>query len=100
EVYVKFGFHNHGGEGLCILSESVTSPTLAWQRGAFLKKFPKAKWHQYKPVGRDQVRAGARLAFGEEVHCYYRLDRAKVILSVDADFLCDSPGCLRYTHDF
>src|SRR5882724_863266 len=35
------------GTGLRILTETVTSPTLANQINAILKDFPSAKWHQY-----------------------------------------------------
>src|SRR5262249_23561741 len=55
------------GVGLRILTETVTSPTLAAQLGTLLSKFPAAQWHQYEPGGCDSVRAGARLAFGEYV---------------------------------
>ena len=34
------------------------------QIAELLAGFPAAKWHQYEPRGRDNVRAGAQLAFG------------------------------------
>jgi molybdopterin-containing oxidoreductase family iron-sulfur binding subunit len=88
------------GAGIRILTETVTSPTLASQLQAFLAAFPKAKWHQYEPVSRDHVRQGARLAFGDFVETHYRLDKADVILALDSDFLTAGPGCLRYARDF
>ncbi len=88
------------GEGFRILTETVTSPTLAAQLADLLKQFPKAKWHQFEPAGRDNARAGARLAFGEYVETQYRFDQADVILSLDADFLSTGPGSVRYAHDF
>jgi Fe-S-cluster-containing dehydrogenase component len=68
--------------------------------GSLLKQMPEARWHQYEPAHADGPRAGARLAFGEDVGCHYRIDRADVILSLDADFLACGPGQLRYVHDF
>jgi molybdopterin-containing oxidoreductase family iron-sulfur binding subunit len=88
------------GEGLRILTETVTSPTLAYQLQDLLQKFPAARWHQYEPISQDAVLAGARLAFGEEVATHYRLDKAEVILGLDADFLFAQAGSVRYTHDF
>jgi len=88
------------GAGLRILTETVTSPTLASQLRAVLAEFPQAKWHQFEPAGRDNVRAGARLAFGEYVNTIYRFDRAEVILSLDSDFLNSGPGSLRSARDF
>jgi molybdopterin-containing oxidoreductase family iron-sulfur binding subunit len=63
--------------------------------------YPKAKWHQYSPLHRDNVLAGSMLAFGQAVETQYRLEGADVILSLDADFLSPSfPGSVRYTHDY
>ncbi|PWB46327.1 MAG: molybdopterin oxidoreductase [Candidatus Methylomirabilota bacterium] len=88
------------GAGLRILTETVTSPTLAHQLQALLARFPSARWHQYEPAGRDAARAGARLAFGEAIHTYYRVDKADVILALDAEFLASGPGSVRYARDF
>jgi len=88
------------GEGLRILTETCTSPTLARQLRALLTEFPASRWHQYEPVGRDEVRAGARLAFGSVVDTRYLVDNARVIVSLDADLLGVMPGSVRYTRDF
>ncbi len=88
------------GAGLRILTETVTSTTLASQLRALLSMFPAAKWHQYEPAARDTARLGARLAFGEFVETHYRFEKADVILALDADFLCSGPGSVRYARDF
>jgi MoCo/4Fe-4S cofactor protein with predicted Tat translocation signal len=89
-----------GGAGLRILTETVTSPTLADQLRSILASFPSAKWHQYDPAGRDNARAGSLAAFGQPADAVYYLDKADVILSLDADFLECHPGNLRYIRDF
>jgi MoCo/4Fe-4S cofactor protein with predicted Tat translocation signal len=88
------------GAGLRILTETVSSPTLHFQIQELLKKFPEAKWHSFEPVNRDNVHAGAKLAFGEIVEAQFDLARAKVILSLDADFLYSHPNGVRYARDF
>ncbi|MDX9973586.1 MAG: TAT-variant-translocated molybdopterin oxidoreductase [FCB group bacterium] len=88
------------GEGLRILTGAVTSPTLVAQLEALLQKFPKARWHQYEAVSRDNAWDGARLAFGREVETLYRFDKANVVLSLDSDFLYELPGSLRYSREF
>jgi molybdopterin-containing oxidoreductase family iron-sulfur binding subunit len=90
------------GEGLYILSENVTSPTLAAQMKELLgdDHFPKAKWFQYEPSGRSNVLDGATLAFEEHVNTHYDFTKADIVLSLDADFLLAGPGTLRYTRDF
>src|SRR5205823_5346396 len=89
------------GAGLRILSQSFSSPTLADQKQQLLKKFPEAKWHFYEPINRDNVYAGAQMAFGQPVETTYKLDAADVIVSLDADFLYAwFPGMTRYARDF
>ncbi len=88
------------GSGLRILTETISSPTLAQQIFALLEKFPQAKWHQYEPLARDNSLEGGRLAFGEAVETRYHFDKADVILALDADFLFSGPGWVRYAREF
>jgi MoCo/4Fe-4S cofactor protein with predicted Tat translocation signal len=88
------------GTGMRILTETVTSPTLAAQIQSLLKQFPDAKWHQYEPCGRDNEREGARMAFGKPVNAVYRFDQADVVVSLDSDFLTSGPGHVRYAREF
>ena len=88
------------GAGLRILTRTVTSPTLADQLRRLLEQFPQAKWHAYEPVTRDAVRAGTRLAFGEELEPVYHLDKADVIVALDADFLAWGPGRIKDARAF
>jgi molybdopterin-containing oxidoreductase family iron-sulfur binding subunit len=88
------------GAGLRILTESISSPTLAAQLRETLVRFPAAKWHQWDPLAANNARAGALLAFGQPVGTQYRFEQADVILSLDADFLGGGPGSLRYTREF
>jgi molybdopterin-containing oxidoreductase family iron-sulfur binding subunit len=89
-----------GGSGLRILTESINSPTLASQIRTLLQRYPSARWHQWDALGRDNVKRGARLAFGRDVETRYHLDRADVILTLDADILGGGPGALRHARDF
>ena len=88
------------GSGLRILTEPVLSPTLAAQLEELLKRFPQAKWHQYEPLHRDFARAGAIAAFGQDLVPRYHIDRADVILAIDADVFGAEAGHVRYAHDF
>ena len=88
------------GAGLRILTESVSSPTLAAQIRDLVARFPAMKWHQWDPASRDNARAGLKLAFGQYVDAQYRFENADVILSLDADFLGAGPGALRYAREF
>jgi molybdopterin-containing oxidoreductase family iron-sulfur binding subunit len=88
------------GAGIRILTETVTSPTLVGQIRALLAQYPRAKWHQWEPAGRDSARLGARLAFGEAAEVRYDFSKADVVVSLDADFLTTGPGAVRYARDF
>ena len=89
-----------GGDGLRLLTGTVTSPTLDRQIAALKQHFPAMQWHRWEADGRDTVRAGSVLAFGQPVDSVLHLDRAKVILTVESDFLDSAPGHLRYARDF
>ena len=89
------------GGGVRMLTQTVSSPTLAAQIRGYLAANPMAKWHVYEPINRDNVYEGAKLAFGEPVETRYDLSKADVIVSLDADFLyAGFPGSARYTRDF
>jgi len=80
------------GAGLRILTQTVTSPTLGSQIRELLSRFPEARWHRWDPVQRD-----AKDPFQTFVP---HLDRADVVVSLDADFLGGRPECVRATRDF
>jgi MoCo/4Fe-4S cofactor protein with predicted Tat translocation signal len=89
------------GAGIRILTQTISSPTLADQIRNLLKIYPQAKWHVYEPVNRDNVYAGAHMAFGEPVEPQYKLENADVIVSLDADFLYSGfPGMTRYAREY
>jgi len=88
------------GDGLRILSETITSQTLAAQIQSILKEMPGVKWHQYEACGRHNAYRGAMAAFGRPVNTVYHFDQADVIVSLDADFLSCGPGNLVYARQF
>ena len=89
------------GAGIRILTQTISSPTLADQLRGVLKIYPQAKWQVYEPVNRDNVLAGAQMAFGQPVETQYKLENADVIVSLDADFLyAGFPGFTRYAREY
>jgi MoCo/4Fe-4S cofactor protein with predicted Tat translocation signal len=88
------------GAGIRILTETVASPTLAAQIEEFLGRYPQARWVQWEPFGPHNAREGSRLAFGDYVAAQYSVERADVILSLDADFLCAGPAGLKHARAF
>jgi len=88
------------GAGLRFLSEPSISPTFAATMKKVLAALPEAHWHQWEPLGRENERDGADLAFSRNVDVRYDFKTADVIVSFEGDFLFDGAGQLRHTKDF
>ena len=85
-LYGEYTANN--GKGLAILSESGSSPTFYRLREEFLNTFPQAKWYVYEPVTDENIRSGVSAATGQEnLIPMYSYKDAKVILSLEADFI-------------
>ena len=91
---------SNGGEGIAVLSTGVVSPTLASQIRRFQAAFPKAKVHFWDAVNYDNLYEGAKIAFGEPLNTYYKVENADVVVALDADFLGAGPGHVRYAREW
>ena len=89
-----------GGAKLRVLVEPTTSPTFIRLRDAVQAKLPQAKIHTWTSVNDANAREGARIAFGQAVNVVADYSQAKVILSLDSDFLGTETGNLRANRDF
>ena len=89
------------GAGLRILTETVGSPTLARQIRTLLEQVPRG---QVAPVraGQSRPRPGRRPDWpsARTSRSSTDLDKADVILALDADFLSCGPASLRYARQF
>ncbi|MBX3019813.1 MAG: TAT-variant-translocated molybdopterin oxidoreductase [Bdellovibrionaceae bacterium] len=72
--------------GVALLIPGVSSPTTNALIGDFAQAFG-AKVYGYDDVSVDSVRAGQEASYGTRQIPNLRLDRAKMIISVDGDFL-------------
>jgi MoCo/4Fe-4S cofactor protein with predicted Tat translocation signal len=88
------------GAGLHVLSGDVASPALDLVRAHVRSVLPSARWHVHEPIGRENVNAGAALVFGEPLTARYRLDRARVVVALDADILGLESDGGRHVGDF
>jgi MoCo/4Fe-4S cofactor protein with predicted Tat translocation signal len=89
-----------GGARLAVLSESFSSPTLARLVSELRTRFPKFQWATYDAVSDENRLAGLRQATGRDVDLMLRLDRASVILCLDADPLLTDPETIRHARGF
>ena len=80
-------FAANQGEGLAFLAESSTSPSRARLQKIIADKFPKSQWFTCDAIDSGIHQRAATQAFGQSVRPVYHFDKAKVILSLDCDFL-------------
>ncbi len=78
------------GEGLAVLIEPTTSPTLRRQLGELAQKFPKARFYGWSPLAGDELAVVRDFDAGA----------ADLIVSVGSDFLLELPGSPRYMRQF
>jgi molybdopterin-containing oxidoreductase family iron-sulfur binding subunit len=89
---LESGFASSGGEGLALLSESFSSPTLSRLRKELTARYPRLRWVTYEPVSDENLYEGIRWICGETMHPLYHFDQASVIVSLDSDFLFTESG--------
>jgi molybdopterin-containing oxidoreductase family iron-sulfur binding subunit len=88
-------FDRDQGARLRVLMRPTVSPTVIRMRGVLAQRFPKARVHTWSPVADSRAREGARIAFGQPTSTIYAYDKARVILSLDSDFLQTESGSVR-----
>src|SRR5664280_375648 len=77
----------NGGQGISLLLDRNTSPSSARLQQLIRRKLPKARWYRYEPIDHDIHRRTASQAFGTPVRPVFQYDAAKVIVSLDCDFI-------------
>ena len=75
------------GQGLAFLLERNTSPSRIRLQKLINQKLPKAKWFIHEAIDTDVHRRAASQMFGGSVKPYFQYDKAKVIVSLDCDFI-------------
>ncbi len=81
------------GAGLRFLTGPITSPSTAEIIATIARDYPQASWHQWDPAGLQGTLANSQ-------HAIYHFDKADIVVSLDADFMSNGPGCVRYQKDF
>ncbi|HKU44671.1 MAG TPA: oxidoreductase, partial [Polyangiales bacterium] len=81
-----------GGAGLYVLAQPTLSPSYVRVRELVMKRLPSARFVTYAPVNQGNVRIGTLMAFGQPLQPIHDFSRAKVVLSLDSDFLGSEPG--------
>jgi Fe-S-cluster-containing dehydrogenase component len=88
------------GRGTAILFEDHRSPTTARLFAEVKKDLPDLKAYRFEAFGRQNQRYGVQLAFGEPRDVCYRLEKADVVVSLDADLLGTESSPVRNSKAF
>ena len=80
-----------GGAKLRFLVEPTGSPLEVSLRDQLKAQFPNAKWYAWSPVGSDAGYQATTALFGKPLETRLELDKARVILALDSDFLGEGP---------
>jgi Fe-S-cluster-containing dehydrogenase component len=88
------------GAGFAVAAGTITSPTLAWHVERLRNEFPDMAWCHHDPVGPSGEEDALTGLFGHRVASFPHLDQARVILSLDADFLGEGPARLAHARAF
>ena len=88
------------GAGLAVLMQPTGSLAVNAAVERLVEMMPEAAIFQYAPLGRDNVMAGAEMAFGGPVRTQYKLATADVIATFDADLLTSMPDSTSMARDF
>ncbi len=93
-------FNSSRGAGLAVLAESFASPTMARLKKQFESEFPQAQWVTWEPVSDENIYGGIEVATGRRLKPVYDYSKAKVILSLDCDFLGHESDAIAATRGF
>ncbi len=90
----------NGGSGVYVLSEATNSPSVMRMRDRLKQAMPNLTWLEYEAVSDDAELEGTRKVFGKPCRAIYHLDKAQVVLSLDADFFSTHPAAVRMMRDW
>jgi len=93
-------FSANGGAGLAFLAETSTSPSRARLQKSIADKYPQSKWFTVDAIDSGIHQRAATQAFGQAVRPIFNLDKARVILSLDSDFLGGEDEAFNYIRQF
>ena len=94
----------NGGEGLAVIAEYSGSPSFQRMKAKFKAAYPKSVGMFWEPVNQRNASKGIAQALGAEKSASYRshpnLEKAKVIVCLDADPLMTHPAATRLAREW
>ncbi len=88
------------GRGLHFLVQSTSSPSRIRLEKLIKKSMPEVKWCVYDPIDFEGASRGYSEVFGRSIRPVYHFDKAKVIFSLDCDFLGTEQDSSAHIHGY
>ncbi|HSI04822.1 MAG TPA: TAT-variant-translocated molybdopterin oxidoreductase, partial [Myxococcota bacterium] len=98
-AFAKEAFKGSGSQ-VAFITGTYSSPSLVGLVAELKQKLPQATWVTFDGISRDNIRQGSMAAFGKPVRTMLELAQARVILSLDDDFLGAHPAHVKYSRDW
>jgi MoCo/4Fe-4S cofactor protein with predicted Tat translocation signal len=88
------------GAGLAVVCEPYASPTQHRLVTSLRQRYPQARVLAWDPAGDENAHEGLTRATGRALLPQLHLDRARVVLALDADLLLSDPEMIRHNRGF
>jgi molybdopterin-containing oxidoreductase family iron-sulfur binding subunit len=85
---------------VAFIVEPTSSPTVNRLKQTILGKYPNANWVTYAAFGEENQLLGSQIAFGRKLRVSPKIENARVIISLDADFMGTSSDNVRNIRGF
>jgi molybdopterin-containing oxidoreductase family iron-sulfur binding subunit len=85
---------------IAFISEASGSPSFNRMKTRLLEKFPNARWATWEAYGPQNVLKGTEQAFGQKLRPVYKFGQAKVVISLDYDFMNLAPNNVASNMDY
>ncbi len=89
-----------GGKPVVLLTSTINSPTTLQIISEFLAKYPGSRHVQYDAVSYSGLLLANEATYGKKAIPSYQFDKAKVIVSLGADFLGTWLSPVEFTHQY
>ena len=97
---IAANLENLGGKPVVLLTSTLTSPSTSDVIRDFLAKFPNGRHVQYDAVSASGILVANQASYGKRALPSYRFDKAKVIVSIGADFLSRWISPVEYNYQY
>ncbi len=94
------GLRSRNGKGVAFVAGRSTSPARRAVVEAMLGAMPEARWCEYDATGYDNANVALKELCGKDLRVHPRFEKAKRIVSLDADFLGQAEGSIVHTQAF